>query len=224
MREPENRLARCNVRYARLNDELIKDADVIIVDESPLNALLAEHTVTQGEVQQLAAHLEKTEDVAAPLVRALAKSVGAESRLWGAELIAKLDQVLHGTLREAIECARVSPAVTQPPKPGPRADPANLPKQFLGRMLATLVHDIDHPNTLLAYDEVWTWYEKRPFLKRALSMASPPAMIILDGSANQQISERRMRPGRSSSWSSRRQSHPVSRSSNARAQHRLAGL
>ncbi len=165
--------------------DLLMDVDVLIVDESPLGSLLAEHTATNVDMHQLLQNLRQTRDPAAELIQALLTAVKDKPHITGRDIIMSLDEQLLRMLALARESpfAHIGAA--------PDGNMALLPKQFFGRLLAALSHDQSHQNTLLSYEnETWTWYEKRPFLETDRSAA----VIILDASANQPVYEQLCAP------------------------------
>jgi hypothetical protein len=172
----------------RLQDgALLTDSDVIIVDESPLDALLGEQKTTVHELQQLEASLTQQQDPALTLVRALNAVVQGEGHLDGTTLVARLQERLEDGLQQVVDLARQSRVSRSRPTIALDALPEQLPRQFFGDLLAALIHDMEYPNSLVEFDKrEWFWYDKRPFLQ-AIKATPQPAVIVLDGSAHAQV-------------------------------------
>lgn len=168
---------------------LLADTDLIIVDESPLQALIAEQTATRMELQELLTHLEGQRDPTAQIVQALAALTRGTKTLSGAEIVRAVEARLEGPLNTILARAAKAKAAWRHPAPNPKVNLEKLPRLFLGDLLAALTHDAQHPNSLLSLAHgAYQWYEKRPFLPDPYAHDRPPAVIVLDGSANPMVS------------------------------------
>lgn len=177
---------------------LLADADLVIVDESPLGAMLQTRQVRAGALGRLVRQLEAAggRDPALPLLGALRavgmRDMSGRESLRGQTLIEALAGILGGgaAVATALADAHHSP-LARPARqpPAPSAQP-----QMLG-LLRALAHDLANPdgNILLAFAREgaggwgWVWYEKHPLLERARGRERPPAVIVLDGSADQAV-------------------------------------
>ncbi len=183
--------------------EILKDADVVIIDESPLPALLEEETRSQDEIRMLINRRgpDGQEDPAAPLLRAL-HAVGhahtlRRGSLRGQPLIDALQDVLPIPLDTAIADARTSFLAKEHYPADGNADPERLPPLFLGRLLRALEHDArpNTFNTLLAWDSVaWSWFEPHILLGACVGRIDAPAVLVLDASADPAIAQRLYAP------------------------------
>jgi len=196
-----------------LNDgKLLAGEDVVIIDESPLSALLEEHTAGHDEVRKLMNRIDSNDardyarvpDPARPLVGALYTVGKAYARhaqpLHGAALRSALSEVLvDGDLARAIAAASTSKYAKPAPAPEQNdngaQDAERLPVQFFPKLLAALTHDVSptENNSLLRYarqadgSHGWIWYDKHHLIPDAIGRLDAPAILILDGSANEQI-------------------------------------
>jgi hypothetical protein len=185
--------------------ELLARADVVFIDESPIGALLEEHTATQDDLRQLGNRMRSGDepDPALALIRAL-WTVGhtqkaAQRSLRGMRLRDALQEALGGTLpiADAIAAARTSFYAARHKKADGITSAENLPKLFFGKMLDALEHDMEpgQHNTLLAWDgHAWLWYEHHTMLGATLGKLTAPAVVVLDGSAHPLVCERLYRP------------------------------
>ncbi len=183
--------------------EILKDADVVIVDESPLPALLEEETRTLAEIRGLLKQCgtDGQNDPATPLLRAL-DAVGqiltpSRTSFRGQPLIDAVRAALPVPLEDAIAAARTSfLGKEHHPADGDTA-PERMVPLFLGRLLRALVHDMqpNTPNTLLAWDGVaWRWFKPHRLLGACLDRVDAPAVLVLDGSADLAIAQRLYAP------------------------------
>ena len=172
-------------------------ADLIIVDESPLNAILTERAATLGELHGLARRMGQ-DDPAWRVVNALAEIAhehGRAADLYGPELLTRLAKKL-GDVAQAVRTAQASTYANLQPIAPPDADPDTLPRQFLGRLLRALAHDAtSQGNYLVTWGKTgmgwaWVWYDPASFLAHATNRLERPAVIVLDGSADLRVSER----------------------------------
>ena len=183
---------------------LLEGADLLIVDESPLDTLLQADQVEPGDVGRLAATLGRLGDPGAALAVALSKTLNASyhAPLDGGELVQALAQRV-GDVRAAVRAAQASPFGFGNPHPlAPDAEvkaPALLPRQWWGRFLQALAHDAAHPNfnPLVGWGgdgEAWrlTWYERGRLLGGRRLDA--PAIIVLDGSASEVVARQLYAP------------------------------
>lgn len=184
---------------------LLSGADVVIIDESPLDALVQEHHVTRFELERLAERLEsqRHHDPASPLVAALVQVAhhycpSGRVSLHGTSLLERLRAALPEglDLLSAIAQARTSPIAQRTAIATRNIDPAHLPRRFLKLFLDVLEHDVGNPegNTLLAYAHTqrgwgWSWYEPHVLVEAAVNDSDPPAVIVLDGSAHALIAK-----------------------------------
>ena len=183
--------------HLHLNDgELLDGADLVIIDESPLGMLLAEHSIGQDALRRLGNRLAKetTPDPALPLLRALWRVAHTTRRharsLRGPALRDALTQVLGAEqLEQAIADAGTSHTATRRRKADGITPADQLPPLFFGAMLDALQHDT------LAWDGIaWRWYERHSLLASRHGKTTAPAVIVLDGSADPLIAERLYAP------------------------------
>lgn len=184
---------------------LIAGADLVIIDESPLDVLLEPGHADAGDVGRLAVTLGNFGDPGAPLAVALSKVITAQAlarqALDGGELVKALAAQV-GDVRAAVKAARSSPFGNPHPLP-PAAEekaPATLPRQWWGRFLLALAHDAAQPerNPLTGWGsdgEAWrlTWYE-RPRVLESCRRLDAPAVIVLDGSASEAVARQLYAP------------------------------
>lgn len=191
--------------HLHINDgELLDGYDLVIIDESPLDALLEENSVEPADVRRLALYLMGRADPGVKLAEALGKVANAHYHkpLTGPEIVEALARYV-GDVRAAVAAAQASP-VGKPHPPAPAArevDPASLPRQWWGELLQALAHDAACPdcNPLLSWGrdgDKWrvTWYARRRLIKAAVGKLAPPAVIVLDGSARDAVSRELFAP------------------------------
>ena len=180
--------------------EILKGTDLVIVDESPFNALIEEETASLDDLRTLGNRLTKPgrDDPAVPLLRALwkvAKDHGRQSdSLHGIALHDALCAIVGDDLASVIAAARKSPA-TMPLVP--EQQHVELTRQFLGGLLDALDHDMRNPegNSLLAWARIgegiwaWAWHERHTMLSKLYGRTDAPAVLILDGSAHPLVCE-----------------------------------
>ena len=182
--------------HLHLNDgKLLDNADIVIIDESPLSALLEEQTVTLEDIRVLKNRLTSSNDPAVPLLHALwcaAKDHGKrEESLHGTQLLLALADTNNESIIGMIESAEQSMIAIKHPLPPDNRE--LLRKQFLADLLIALKHDTQHTNSLLAWartgNGVWgyTWHKRNALLEECHSKTTTSAVIILDGSADECI-------------------------------------
>jgi hypothetical protein len=207
----EDRIVIYQQSYLHLWDgRWLAGADVIIIDESPLDALLEERRTAARDVASLISRLEAEvpSDPALPLLTALgmvARDMPIQPQsLRGRALIDALQAALPARVKlpDVVAAAQHSQVVTTRPR-APLNDSHPLEHQFLAGLLGALIHDLAHPggNTLLAWARVagesrWSWYQRHTLLQQCLEkpVDQQPAVIVLDGSADRQICERLYAP------------------------------
>lgn len=178
--------------------DLLTGYDMVIVDESPAEALLEETAVTVGELEGLA----RRDEACAPLCRALIKAANHyyHREAYGPALLDTLRR--YCDLDQAFDAA-ASSYHAQPHPPAPVGDhpPAELPRVFLPDLLAALGHDARRPdrNALLTWGRTsdgWRYvYQRRaPFLAEPWRRLDGPAVVLLDGSADPVIYARLLAP------------------------------
>ncbi len=182
--------------------KLLAGYDVVIIDESPIGALLEEERRGPDDLRRLLNRaVPDVSEPAKPLLRALA-DVGravppSRSSLRGEPLLQALRQALPLPLDEAIQAAKTS-TLAHEHLPADGITPAeHLPPLFLGRLIRALEHDSqpDTPNTLLAWDGLaWSWFRPHPLLAHSAGKLTAPAVIVLDGSADPVIAQRLYQP------------------------------
>lgn len=183
---------------------LMSDYDLVIVDESPLAALLSERTATPGELRKLARRMPAG-DPGRPLALALGQVADTRPTgkdLSGPDLLTALAEYI-GDVAQAIRAAQTSDLATMHPvAPKNIDDPARLPRQFWGRLLQALSHDAtDKGNALVTWGKTgntyaYAWYDPAPMLARSHGRlpGHQPAIIVLDGTAHPVVSKRLYAP------------------------------
>jgi hypothetical protein len=180
------------------DSELLCDVDVIIVDEGIAGALLAERIITREELEALLQRLG-LEDPAAPLVTLLLETRRAAGREPITGLVFLLAQRSSQPLDELIRQAKTSPEMTVSTVVRASTLVETLPARVLPALIAALEHDLTMPNPRLTCDgEVWYLCEKRRFLAAPRAQVEPPAVVVLDGSANELVGAALVRPWPSS--------------------------
>jgi hypothetical protein len=181
---------------------LLAGYDVILIDESVLDSLLVEASVAPDQLAALIQAVTERDasDPALGLLKAL-KRVGerhahATEPLVGPALLAALAAELDEPLADALTAAAQSPWAIVHPR-APTRDHTHLPPAFFGRMLEALRHDVTRApheqNPLVEFGRLreklrgWVWYERHGFLTALAKQARPPAVIMLDGSANELV-------------------------------------
>ena len=166
------------------------DTDLLIVDESPLAALLPERHVFP---RVIGGFLKRhADDPAIPLLTAIlaaTKQVGITiNDVRGAELLSAIEVNLNGvTLADAIKQAKRSPFNESEPRPPDSV--GKMVPQFLYGLLQVL----ETEPAKLSYGRCdrgeWglVWHDKRPLALAAYGSMYQPAIIILDGSADETI-------------------------------------
>ena len=165
--------------------------DVIIVDESPMAALLPEHTVTVG---MLAGFVRRhPTDAATPLLQALHNAAQSlpdsmtDTRC--AELVTAIEAHLDGwTLDLALDRARHSKFNVEQPAPPELLQ--TMAPQFLAGLINGLTDNLPGFSYGKSTDGKWgyTWHERKIAALQAYNSLNRPAVIVLDGSANEHIS------------------------------------
>lgn len=164
--------------------------DLLIIDESPLAALLPERHVFPRVISGfLKRHAD---DPAAPLLTAIieaTKQVGVTiNDVRGHELITAIEANLNGTtFTDALAHAKRSPFNISEPQP-----PDNVGK-MVPQFLYGLLQVLETEPAKLSYGRCdrgeWglVWHDKRPLALAAYESLYQPAVIILDGSADETI-------------------------------------
>lgn len=179
------------------DSELLCDVDVIIVDEGIAGALLAERIITREELEGLLQR-RGLDDPAAPLVTLLLETRRAAGREPITGLVPLLAQRSPKPLAELIRLAKTSPEMAVSAVVGAATSVEALPVRVLPALIAALEHDLTMPNPQLTCDgEVWYLCEKRRFLAAPRAQAEPPAVVVLDGSANELVGAALVQPWRS---------------------------
>lgn len=181
--------------------ELLAGADLVLIDESPMSALLAEQEATQDELIALANHVAQPsiapQDPASSLIVALAK-VGRKHMqhgtvahsLRGCDLRVELETVLEYDLRETIATASTSHAAKkQGVLEGIHPAYTELPRIFFGSMLDAL-----EAGTLAWTGAKWVWYERHTLLGKLAGKLTGPAVLVLDGSADALLAAQLYKP------------------------------
>lgn len=178
--------------------DLLAGYDMVIVDESPAEALLDETTVTVGELDGLA----RRDEACAPLCRALIKAANRHGRreAYGPALLDTVRR--YCDLDQAVDAAASSyHATPHPPAPVGEHAPAELPRVFLPDLLTALAHDIQYPdrNALLTWGRTpdgwrYVYHRRAAFLAEPWRRLDGPAVILLDGSADPVIYRRLLAP------------------------------
>lgn len=172
--------------------------DVIIVDESPMSALLPEHNLTYGA---LAGFVNRhPEDAAAPLCRALMAASGdlpeTMTDTRGAELIAAIERHLDGwTLDDALTRARRSRFNVEQPTPPESVE--KMAPQFLAGLIAALTDNragFSYGKSAQVNQWAYSWHERRVAALDAYNSLLRPAVVVLDGSASEEVSRRLYEP------------------------------
>ena len=172
--------------------------DVIIVDESPLNALLPEHNLTYGALNGFVNR--HPEDAAAPLCRALMAAAGdlpqtlTDTR--GTDLIAAVEKHLDGwTLDDALNRARRSKFNIEQPAPPESVE--RMSPQFLAGLIAALTDNraaFSYGKSAQINGWAYTWHARQTPAQAAFDSLFRPAVVVLDGSADEQIARRLYAP------------------------------
>lgn len=174
------------------------ETNVIIVDENPLSALLPEYSVTPG---MLAGFIKRhPEDAAAPLCRAMLAAVKELPQtmidVGSANVVAAIERHLDGwTLEDAMFRARRSKFNVEQPSPPELVE--NMAPQFLAPMLNALTDNLPgfrYGKSSHAEKYAYTWHTRRHTALKAYNSLMKPAIVVLDGSANEQISRRLFEP------------------------------
>lgn len=185
-------------QHAHLALSEFAETDVIIIDESPLSALLPEYSVTSGT---LAGFIKRhPEDAAAPLCRALCVAAQelpqSMTDIRGAELVATIEKHLDGwTLADALTRARRSRFNVEQPAPPELVE--NMAPQFLAPLLNALTDNLpgfSFGKAAQVGKFAYTWHARRDAALKAYNRLMKPALIVLDGSANEQVSRRLFEP------------------------------
>jgi len=165
-------------------------ADLLIIDESPLSALLPEKSV-----RSIPGFLKRhPDDPATPLLTAIytatKKMEKAINDVRGQELISAIEEQLNGsTLAKAIKEAKCSPFYEEMPQPPPQTEAAKMTPQFL----YALVNVLETGSEKLSYGRCnggkWglVWHERKTLALSLYNLLSKPAVIVLDGSADETI-------------------------------------
>ena len=172
--------------------------DVIIIDESPMAALLPEHTVTYGVLSGFVTR--HPEDAAAPLCRALMAAIGdlpqTMTDVRGTELIAAIERHLDGwQLDDALNRARRSKFNVKQPAPPESVE--KMAPQFLAGLIAVLTNNpngFSFGKSAQVNGWAYTWHERKVAAQAAFDSLFRPAVVVLDGSANEEVSRRLYEP------------------------------
>lgn len=171
--------------------------DTLIIDESPIGALMPEHGISAATLEKFADR--HPDDPATPLLDAMAaaalKLPEQIQDVRGPALMAAIQQELNGiSLEQALHDARLSPFNKIAPVP-PR-DAKRMVPQFLGLLLAAL-----HAPTAFNWGKGgkhgnwgFVWQERKPLAAALHNGLCPPAVIVLDGSADQVVAEQLYKP------------------------------
>lgn len=180
--------------------ELLKHADLIIVDEDPGAALLQEQAATLGELKALATRDERVAPLALALVAVANANYHRET--YGPDLVDALRRRVPD-LEQALATARTSPlARPHPPAPVGEEHPAEqLPPVVLPGLLDALEHDLAHPdgNALLTWGRTsdgwrYVWHRRAVLLRCMVGRLDAPAVVVLDGSADHELAQRLYAP------------------------------
>jgi hypothetical protein len=186
----EGRIVIYQHNHLYLNEgRLLGDADVVIVDESPCAALLAEEHASHAELAELAQQLQVKDDPAAALVTAVVSIVapltGEHDVLSGEEFTRRLRGKVGDTYDALLAACAKRPASQPQMIHNREVDVTQLPRQFLSTLLPALLHDAQHANTLVSYREgKLVWYTRPALLPLAYASSNPPAVVVLDASAD----------------------------------------
>ncbi|MEM1007692.1 MAG: hypothetical protein AAGJ35_01690 [Myxococcota bacterium] len=172
--------------------------ELVIVDENPLSSFLQKQSIMQTDLKNLLKRLPP-KDPSIPILMALieagTKTRDHEGKL---ELLPFLDEHTGGKTRSFIQQAKKSKYAQVQIKLDKESlkHPQSLPPVFLGKMLQALEHDVDKGRSdLLGFlpdaDKSWSWqwYRKNTPLESVPPLLRP-SLLILDGSAHQEIYKR----------------------------------
>jgi hypothetical protein len=196
--------------------KLLIGYDLVIVDESPFSSLLESRTARSDDVRKLWNRLANpkqptlTLDPALPLLAAL-WHVGYHAKpgrtsLRGRALVEAIEAQLGGqSLLAAIEAAKQSPVAEPRQLPPVHAlttkDAGSLPPIFFGRLLLALEQTARRPDhgAGLAWGlheggGAWLWYDRHQLMAEPFTRLDRPAVLVLDGSANELVNQRLFAP------------------------------
>lgn len=184
--------------------ELFKGYETIIIDESPLSALMPLHVATLDDLRTII-NRAPADDPAQPLLAALydvGKARGRKTEmLRGTELHSALADRLGGpqALQTALDAAQASPYAQIRPRAPEYTQQDYACPQFLGLLLDALRIALDTGAAILGYGHMgglqwgYGWYERKRLLSK-LAGRYDTRVIILDGSANSAIYEQLCSP------------------------------
>lgn len=168
----------------------LSDADLLIVDESPLPALLPERYVYPKTIKSFVTR--HPDDPAATLLTALLEAMKALPQtindVRGPELIGAIETHLDGmTLTQALKQAHRSKHNVAMPAAPDTTD--KMAPQFLFGLLEALESAPAQLSFGRCQSGEWglVWHERKTLALDAYNSLYKPAIIILDGSANETI-------------------------------------
>lgn len=175
--------------------DLLADADLVIIDETPAGALVEANSCTVNELRALG------DKGGAVLSQALVKVANAHYH----QFVAGLDLVkaLRRHIPELEQAVAEAQAHYKPHPPAPAGIEGLPARAFYGELLAALAHDLTltegKGNPLLAWTrqgDEWryVWRIRRRMLKKAIGTLTPPAVLVLDGSADEVLYRRLLTP------------------------------
>lgn len=173
--------------------------DILIVDESPLAALLPEKYLTNGTLAGFTKRYPN--DPAAPLVQALHDAAlelpQTMQDVRGQTLITEIEKHLPGmTLAEAVSRARTSIHNTLAPQPPPTE--IGMMHQFLAGLIdviGTAPEALSFGRSSAANNKhCYVWHNRATLSEKTRSALLPPAILVLDGSADEMISRKLYEP------------------------------
>lgn len=174
-------------QHAHLALTEFAQVDAIIVDESPMAALLPEHTLTNGVI---AGFLRRhPNDASAPLLQAMlavARDLPESmTDVHGPDLVAAIEAQLDGwTIDDALSRAMRSKFNVDQPAP-PQTLEAMAP-QFLANLLTMLDTNrsaLSFGRSAVAGKHAFVWHSRRIAALDAYNSLIKPSIIVLDGSA-----------------------------------------
>lgn len=168
---------------------ILTDNKLVIVDESPLNALLPERFVSPARLEGFCQRYP--EDPAVPLLAALAsamRSLPKEiSDTRGPELQAAIENQLEMPLQKALRMAGKSPHCIEMPQPP--QEYLKMTQQFLFALVKVISNHFDKLSFGRNGRGFWglVWHERQLMAMELKNSLYPPAVVVLDGSADETI-------------------------------------
>lgn len=165
-------------------------ADLIIVDESPLAALTPERHVSISQLEGFAK--KHPTDPAANLCSAIARAMRSLPETMtdtrGLALESAINRELGHSVEYELRSARKSKFNTVAPQPPQEI--SHMTRQFLGGLVRALDAGLDRVSYgRLSGSAQWAlvWHDRQLVALTAKNSLKQPAVIVLDGSANQMI-------------------------------------